>query len=467
MKTTRLLSTACLLGCWTAAAALAQDIAPRNAAQVTGARPAAYDAYYDAPDGNGAGTATVEKPAVSASPDTACQDGCNSCGDCKENPCRLCIKGKLADPWTLPQPRCLKDRNITIGGWLEGGIYGNQYGAPSNGPVGLRNVGDGFTADQLWIFAERKTDTKGCGWDVGGRVDYLFGADGPQTQASATARGTTAGTRRRNYGSAIPQLYAEIAYNDVKVKVGHFYTPIGYEVVQATGQLLLLAFLFAHLRRAVHPHRRAGRLSAQREGDVYGGWVNGWDEGFEGKDNGSMFLGGLSLNLSEKATLGLVRARPASSATARPSPAPPRATSTTTASSSPTSSPRSGPTSSSTTWARNYNVNQRTGVDNQWYEVNNYLIYKINDCLSFGGRVEWFQDPQGARVVGRQPRQLLRRDRRLQLQAARQHHDPAGTPLRLVRRLCRKRRAAVQQRHRQHATLRRLRHDLHVLVLQR
>ena len=30
----------------------------------------------------------------------------------------------------------------------------------------------------------------------------------------------------------MPQLYAEIAYNDLKVKVGHFYTPIGYEVVQ-------------------------------------------------------------------------------------------------------------------------------------------------------------------------------------------------------------------------------------------
>ena len=46
----------------------------------------------------------------------------------------------------------------------------------------------------------------------------------------------------------------------------------------------------------------------------------------------------------------------------------------------------------------NYNVDPAVGVDNQWYEINNYLMYKVNDCLSYGGRFEWFQDPQGARV---------------------------------------------------------------------
>jgi hypothetical protein len=35
----------------------------------------------------------------------------------------------LADPWALPQSECRKQKNITIGGWLKGGIYGNQYGA--------------------------------------------------------------------------------------------------------------------------------------------------------------------------------------------------------------------------------------------------------------------------------------------------------------------------------------------------
>ena len=44
----------------------------------------------------------------------------------------------------------------------------------------------------------------------------------------------------------------------------------------------------------------------------------------------------------------------------------------------------------------NYNTG---GNDNQWYSINQYLLCKINDCWSFGGRFEWFQDPQGARVI--------------------------------------------------------------------
>ena len=80
--------------------------------------------------------------------------------------------------------------------------------------------------------AERKTDTKGCGWDVGGRVDYLFGVDGPQTQAFGDHSldfgwNTSSHTARPSAGST-----GRVAYNDLKVKLGHFYTPIGYEVVQ-------------------------------------------------------------------------------------------------------------------------------------------------------------------------------------------------------------------------------------------
>jgi hypothetical protein len=302
------------------------------------------------------------------------------------------------DPWTLPQPEGLKDRNIIIGGWLSGGIFGNQYGVPSNGPVGLRNVGDGFTADQLWIYGERKTDTKGDGWDFGGRIDYLFGADGPDTQAFGDRTWDYGWNTSRDYGSAIPQMYAEIAYNDVKIKLGRFYTPIGYEVVQATGN-----FFYSHSYSHTfgEPFTHTGALADYAYNEkvhVLGGWTNGWDEGWEGKDGGSTFLGGLALTLSEKATLGwYVSAGKLGDGTAFAGAA-------------------SGDLyyncfvftyKLNEKWTyifehdlgSNYNVNQRTGVDNQWYELNNYLFYKINDCWSFGGRFEWFQDPQGTRVA--------------------------------------------------------------------
>ena len=94
----------------------------------------------------------------------------------------------------------------------------------------------------------------------------------------------------------------------------------------------------------------------------------------------------------------------------------------------------------------NYNVNPGTGVDNQWYEVNNYLIYKVSDCLSYGGRFEWFQDPQGARVVAGDRGNYFAVTGRIELEAARQRDHPAGNPLRLVQRHGRPGRAAVQRR---------------------
>jgi len=301
-------------------------------------------------------------------------------------------------PWTLPQPRALQDRNVTVGGWLSGGIFGNQFGAASNGPIGMRDVGNAFTADQLWIYAERQTDTGGDGWDIGGRIDYLFGADGPDTQCFGDQTWDYGWNSSRDYGSAIPQLYAEVAYNDLKVKIGHFYTPIGYEVVQATGN-----FFYSHSYSHTfgEPFTHTGGLAEYALNDrvkLYGGWVNGWDEGFEGKNRGSMFLGGVALTLSERATLGWYCSAGQMGSGAAFDGAP------------------SGDLyyhcivfnyQINDRWSyvlehdlgTNYNVDPASGVDNQWYEINNYLYYQINDHLKLGGRFEWFQDPQGARVA--------------------------------------------------------------------
>jgi hypothetical protein len=306
-----------------------------------------------------------------------------------------------AEPWTIPQPAFLKNHDITIGGWLEGGIYGNQWGNPYNGPVGLRGIGDGFTSDQNWFYAERKTDTKEKDWDIGGRVDYLFGVDGPQTQSFGDQTWDYGWNTSSQYGWAMPQLYGEVAYKSVKVKVGHFYTPIGYEVVQAPQN-----FFYSHSYSHTYgePFTHTGALASYERNEKttwYGGWVNGWDEGFEGKNKGSMFLGGFSSKLSEKTTFAwYVSAGKLGDGSAFVGAA-------------------SGDLyyncfiitqklSEKLTYVlehdmgSNYAVNAG-GVNNQWYEINNYLIYKLNDRWSLAGRAEWFQDPQGARVSADSP----------------------------------------------------------------
>src|SRR5690606_1023500 len=38
--------------------------------------------------------------------------------------------------------------------------------------------------------------------------------------------------------------------------------------------------------------------------------------------------------------------------------------------------------------------------DAEWYGLNQYLIYTVNDCWSYGLRAEWFRDDDGVRVGG-------------------------------------------------------------------
>jgi hypothetical protein len=374
------------------ALAIASSAAAQNESQVvmpTSAEMTAfgYNEYYAPQSGHyGTDQASDASQAQAAAPEAAEEE---------KPTCRWCRCGKLAEPWTLPQPNVLKEHNVTVGGWLEGGIYANQWGSPSNGPLGFRNVGDGFTADQLWIFAERKTDTKGCGWDFGGRVDYVFGADGPDTQAFGDHTWDYGWNSARDYGSAIPQAYAEVAYNKLKVKGGRFYTLIGYEVVPAPQN-----FFYSHSYAMYYaePFTHTGVLGQYDYNDkvtLYGGWVNGWDEGWDGANKGSQFLGGASLKLSEKATLAwMLTAGSIGDGTAFPGAA-------------------NGDVYMNSivfTWAlsekltyvfqHDLGTNYDNGnSDNQWYSISNYLMYKMSDCLSFGGRIEWFQDPQGARVI--------------------------------------------------------------------
>ena len=193
---------------------------------------------------------------------------------------------------------------LDIGGWLSSGIYSNQYGAKYNGPLTMRGYGDGYTVDQMWLYAEKAADNGGSGLAFGGRVDFIWGADGPDTQCFGDGGwdGDWFTSKDDNYGSALPQLYGEMAYDDFKVKVGHFYTIIGYEVVPAPDN-----FFYSHsYALAIEPFTHMGVLGEYVANDnwtFYGGWTNGWDNGWLNPTHASTFLGGVSATLNDKLTV--------------------------------------------------------------------------------------------------------------------------------------------------------------------
>jgi hypothetical protein len=308
--------------------------------------------------------------------------------ECKS---RWCHCGEMGDPWTLPQPCLFQQMDIKISGWTEAGMLTNNHGAPSNGPLGLNNLTD-FNLHQLWFTAEKKTNTEDNCWDLGGRVDYVYGVDGPDTQSFGDQGWDYGWNSSSRYGSAIPQMYLELAFGDWSIKGGHFYTAIGYEVVPATGN-----FFYSHAYAFYYsePFTHTGFQVTRKLNDkisVFGGWVDGWDSGWENLNDSDTFLGGVNLTLSEKASLvWAVNTGNWGSGQFGNS-----------GDIYMNSFVFSYKLSDNLTYVLQHDLGKNTNLadgDKLWYGFNQYLLYKMNDCWSAGARFEWFKDQDGARVV--------------------------------------------------------------------
>ncbi len=311
----------------------------------------------------------------------ACDSACGSCLSVPWFPC--CCHG---EPWTLQGLLTGDSACYNYGGWLSVGAYGNAHGAASNGPVGMRNIGNEFTVNQLWGYFERTTNTNGYGWDWGFRTDVVFGVDGQDTQAfgSLPDAWDNPWDTSAQYGTALPQVYAEVAINDLKVKMGHFYTIMGYETVPATGNFFTS---HAYTMYFGEPFTHTGALaeySLFENVTVWGGWVQGWDTAFDNPLDSSDFLGGVRVPLTDAATLAWTVDIGHDGVNGYDYYL------------------QSIVADFSLTERLNYVLQSdwgsaTNGISAQWYGVNNYLFYTINDCWKLGGRFEWFRDDDGFR----------------------------------------------------------------------
>ncbi|QEG43841.1 porin [Roseimaritima ulvae] len=232
-------------------------------------------------------------PACGCEDLAACDSGCDSACDAPGGCGGSCCLGDcdLGDPCTLFG----EHDNFSVGGWLQLG-----YHTKANGLFNTRP--DELQLQQAWLFAEKTLDTSD-GFDFGGRIDYLYGTDGQNTQAfGSDPRGwDNDWDNGGDYGSAMPQLYGEVGYGDLSIKAGHFYTIIGWEVVPATGNFF---YSHAYTFNNSEPFTHTGALAtynASEDVTVWGGYSLGWDSGFD--DNGDAFLGGASLGLTDDVTL--------------------------------------------------------------------------------------------------------------------------------------------------------------------
>ncbi|MDH3718845.1 MAG: porin [Planctomycetota bacterium] len=136
---------------------------------------------------------------------------------------------------------------ISLGGHLQQGVTTNSRN-PTNPPAGVGNFpatqwnyrNDEYMLNQLLLTVGRETDTDGCGWDIGGEVDIVYGTDyiflqsrGLETRGDLTNHWNSdegvGNDGNGLMGIALPQMYLEVAHDDLTVMLGHFYHPLGYE----------------------------------------------------------------------------------------------------------------------------------------------------------------------------------------------------------------------------------------------
>ena len=161
-------------------------------------------------------------------------EGSRDWGECDEANCCDSDRGRQPAPWRLPQPGLLQRLGITMGGWLQQGITfnGDRPGDDYNGPVATNDLDAEYQMNQLWLYFDRPINTAERGWDIGGRIDMLYGTDfrfginpGLENRINDLDRGT--------YGMVIPQLYLEVGIGDLSVKFGHFAAILDYELIPA------------------------------------------------------------------------------------------------------------------------------------------------------------------------------------------------------------------------------------------
>jgi hypothetical protein len=281
--------------------------------------------------------------------------------------------------------------------WLDQGATINTLSPldRTNGPVTFNNRSNDCQLNQAYFRLKRDVNTQGDCWDVGGRVDVLYGSDSIYTESRGleTNDDFSAKWNAQQYGLALPQLYAEFFAPlgpGIDMKFGHFYSNFGYESVTAPNN-----FFYSHsyVFQYGEPKTYTGFTGATTfEGFTFtAGMTRGWDN-WEDNNEDVSFTGGVAwasgskrTNVALNVTTGREQLDP------------------------------------STDFRTLYSLvlQQRLGdrwqyviqhdggnepgagaggTNASWYGVNQYLYREINESWKAGMRFEWFHDGNGARV---------------------------------------------------------------------
>jgi hypothetical protein len=285
----------------------------------------------------------------------------------------------------------MKKSGFTTGLWASAGVTGNSNGK-TNAPVLFNDKVNSFDLDQLNFYIERAVNTEGDKWDIGGRMDFMYGRDANNTQASGWDGDWSDAAE---YDIAMPQLYVEVFApigNGITAKLGHFYTTIGNEVVTSPDN-----FFYSHAYTMLYaePFTHTGALFSYDINDnfsVNGGLVAGWDN--VGEDTAWNFLGGGSWTSDSQASSVTVQLISGETPTEQ-------AGNTVLDNTTMYSIVATHDFTDNLHYLIQHDFGTHKNIDgsqDRWYGINQYITFDMTDKLSIGLRAEWFNDVDNARV---------------------------------------------------------------------
>jgi len=295
-------------------------------------------------------------------------------------------------PWTLPQPCVLQNMGIKVGGWLEQGITFNGHDPADrfNGTVATNDWDDEYQMNQLWLFLDRPAKNDGCGWAWGGHIDMLYGSDW-RFGINRGLEDRINGFNFQSYGMVLPQFYLELAYNDLSFKIGHMAAILDYEAVPAVANPF---YSHSYSYGYTVPQLVTGVLGEYKLSDQWtlqAGFHRGWSMFEDNNDDLDVMAGIKWVSENQKTSVNYAISNGAQD-----------------------------PLGVQNRFVYSLVLKQLlterlqyvavhnlgieddavAGQDAEWYGLNQYFLYTINERWSANTRVEWLRDDDGARIAG-------------------------------------------------------------------
>jgi hypothetical protein len=290
--------------------------------------------------------------------------------------------------------RTLGDYGLTIGGWAEGSWTYNTRNVQVNEGRAFDFETQDPTLNQLVLFVDKGIDMSKNQFQLGGRVEMMWGADARLIHSNGLFDHYGVNDGPENQFD-LTQAYVDVYLgNGLNIRAGKFVTLLGQEVINPNGNMFYShSYLFSY----AIPFTHTGAYLTYKANDAWTfdlGFSRGWEQSLEDNNGDSIdVFGRATWTIDPKAKLYVTGIG-----------GPERADNsedyryvldviyTRTLGDNVTFA-----VNGDIGWEENAGTD---GDDAWWYGVAAYVGYKVSDMVTLNARGEWFEDPDGARGLG-------------------------------------------------------------------